>query len=97
VVTPRKKAKTAEAELKTADELAYKTAEPLIKVEGEVEEHTVKVEKAEVKAEEQRLSADTTRIVKADPDAEAALKGSQGLAKEPQPQAKSKKSRAKNY
>jgi hypothetical protein len=34
-------------------------------------------------------------MVKADPEAEAALKGSQGLAKEPQPQAKSKKSRAK--
>jgi predicted RND superfamily exporter protein len=111
--TPRKKVKTAEeAELRTVDELAVKTAEQLIKLEIQIEELTVRVEEAEVKAEEQGPSdgalidkdppaEDTVKMVKADPEAEAALKGSQGLAKEPQPQAKSKpkakskKSRAK--
>jgi hypothetical protein len=106
--TPRKKDKmTEEAALKTVDEMAVKTAEPLIKLEEQIEELTVKVEEAEVKAEEQGLpsdgalidkdpsAGDTVKMVKADPEAEAALKGSQGLAKEPQPQAKSKKSRAK--
>jgi hypothetical protein len=95
--TPRKKAKTAEeAELRTVDELAVKTAEPLIKLEEQIKELTVKVGEAVVKAEEQGLSdgalivddppaGDTVKMVKADPEAEAALKGSQGLAKEPQP------------